>query len=538
MDLSDSDSSDPLRPSASERESQKVVPFICRVKPTLWWLIVLGIFEAAFMLCAPFFVLADNTRSSRNIHHAPSHDLGTLVFTACISWPIALLIGWGMTCLAFDLKRGEIRADAVGLTWRTAFSNWKSARWEEITDFYQEHTGYKDSGTKSRVVETSAGKLELRSSYYGIEAIAELVVQKAAHTGNHSWEVKGMRPREEWSRTFTTWTGEQMWTAPVMTGALIFSVVSIPLLSLFSSAKTHPAPRVSMGFWWDVFPMIVFSMILAPFPFLMLWTAIVTWQERKFAWEHREESLVLNANGLVFTSPQKAIEASWDQVQTVTYLPPEKRVTPVVVTTSQGDFTLWKSNGAGNWWQVAPIIRLYAADVLKDETEGIRQQMLLQSDIEGERGAWSGGEVGLGAKRWGFRSSGTRFLLQCASGLIPFGLLLTLLNASNAAPPELDGRPIISWPLYAASCLCCLIALMAVWLWYCRAAVLADEEGLEIRSPFHRPRRASWTSISSMGRDAWGEFVRVEGRKIYFTHFLSPVRLEELRAHIEKHISR
>ncbi|RYG62887.1 hypothetical protein EON80_22275, partial [bacterium] len=77
-------------------------------------------------------------------------SLGDILFVWFLALSVGGVMGFGLLNLALTMKRGEIRADAVGLRWREAFGDWKSARWEEITDYYLDSA----SGTKHPKVET------------------------------------------------------------------------------------------------------------------------------------------------------------------------------------------------------------------------------------------------------------------------------------------------------------------------------------------------------------------------------------------------
>ncbi|RYF38813.1 MAG: hypothetical protein EOO38_24250, partial [Cytophagaceae bacterium] len=111
--------------------------------------------------------------------------------------------------------------------------------------------------------------------------MAEMVAVKAVNARAKAWDAKDTRRDEAWSRTFNSWTGEQKWTAPLMTLAIVFLFSGV----IFLGFDNKPSYKTSMGFWFDIFPLIVAGLIFLPLMALFPWMIVQMWRERKEAWE-------------------------------------------------------------------------------------------------------------------------------------------------------------------------------------------------------------------------------------------------------------
>ncbi|RYG56865.1 hypothetical protein EON80_28900 [bacterium] len=262
---------------------------------------------------------------------------------------------------------------------------------------------------------------------------------------------------------------------------------------------------------------------------LFPWMIVQMWRERKEAWERRHDQLTLNAEGLLFTSPTQTIQAKWDELETFTLLPNRGTIKPVLIGTAHGEFLL-----TSHRYHVWSLLQQYAPQVLEPVRQRAEQEQRKRGDLEGERGAWSGGEVGVGARRWSYQSRDTQFALQCASFVTLCAPLIFLAIWHVNYSGEIDAPAPVVWPQVVGTLLVSSLIVAGGWLWFSRAEILANEQGLEVRSPFYKPRRVAWESIENYGWDGWGEFVLASGRKVYFARVFKPVRVEELRELIER----
>ena len=495
-DSSRSSDDDPLSSSGSLR---------CRINPKLWWTVLLGILEAAFLACGPFLPLGDGASP-----YAP------LIF-AVMGWPMATAFASFCVRTAFDLRRGEIRADEGGLRWRRGFSDWKSASWSEISDFYKKGT--------ARIVETPIGKLELSSNFVGVDKLAELVAGRAVNAPVREWQRKGFSGHESWSLSLSLWSKSQKWTAPLMSAALL----CVGVMFLGFDNEPHGAPQI--GQWYDALALIVALLPLTGLVVAGMGMVWLLWRERHIAWQHRDETLLLNAQGLIFSSLQTRVEANWEEIQSIERVRSPNKIPRVRVHTGQGDFVIHALRDSQMW----PQFRRLAGEYAPHATASLKaqeEQELLQDDLDGPRGAWSGGEVGVGARVFSFRSRGNRLVLACSTLVLAFVPFIYLIHSYALANSEAPFAP--DWILFGSSYGVVALVIAFGWLWFKRSAVWADEAGLLLHFPLRAPRRILWADIETSGRDATGEWVRLKGRRTYFTLFFTPLRHAELLSLIER----
>jgi len=464
-----------------------------RQSPRTWWQVPVIGFGAIMFACGPLIPPSP-------LHPEPPPVGAVIFFEAVASLCLFLLVY--MVC---DIARSEIYANAQGLRWRRGFSKWKRALWDEVRDFYKQGTLH--------IVKTPRGKLELSRSFVGIEQIIEMVPRHALGAPAPMWETRGFRRGENWSLSLSLWDNSQKWGAPFMTLNMLCIVLGVPLLVAYR--PKHGAP-VSMGFWLDVFPLLMMALLFAPIGLGTIWSVVTMWRERQFAWRHRDETLHLDARGLVFSSSTKRIEAAWDEVRDVRRLPREGKFDSFEVETASGNFRLWSLAGSSVWRRFYGLARDYAPIALPSLTE--------QPDMTDEIAPVL--DEAQGIKVWSFRSYNNRLIILCASILLGFAPLVYLISLSSRSFDEAPFSP--SWPLLGGMCVVAVGTIAVMWIWFRRARIVADDEGLELYSPLRRARRIAWSSLEEVGHSVWGDWVRADGRTIYFAHALAPVRKAEL----------
>lgn len=114
----------------------------CRVKRSYWWMPAMIAGIGVSSLFGPSTMPPEQTEVSLWI--------GFLFFSG-----FAVAAFFGAITMVASLLREEIIADEIGLRWRGAFGAWKSARWEEISDFYLE------KWKRTPTIETPYGKLKI-----------------------------------------------------------------------------------------------------------------------------------------------------------------------------------------------------------------------------------------------------------------------------------------------------------------------------------------------------------------------------------------
>ena len=476
-------------------------PIVCRVNPRFWWLVVAGTIEAIFFIVGPSL---DSSKPK----------LGLILMSGAMGVLFLVALAW----IASDLVRGEIRADDEGLHWRRAWGRSHFARWEEISDFYVRVTS---DGT--HFVETPDGKLDLSRYFTGIEEIIALVPVRAVKVRHKVWEKRGFRPDEAWTESLPLWSKSQQWTAPSMTFALLFCGLLIFILSRLEPSGSKP----SLGFFWfDIFPLIMAVLFFGSLGLGFLWMMASLWRERKFAWQHRAHRLTLDSEGLLFEDENERVKAKWDEVQRVEEVEREVGHGRYRVVTEGGDFVLWRLRFSGEMCdKFLARCQSYAPDALESwERQSEGDQSL---DFELNPAPTSAE----GEQTFSFRTRNNRLIVGTIGAVLGLAPLLYLIQVYNSA---IDQPFAPSWPLFGALCATAILISGALLLWFTRALIVAAPDGLRVHWPLRAPRTVRWASISEVGADVWGDWVRADGGKIYWALGLVPARRGELRALIEE----
>ena len=425
--------------------------------------------------------------------------------------------------LAIDALRAQVRADEQGLRWREDMRGWKSARWDEITDFYC--IGWQ-SGTP--VIETPQGKLWLSDRFLGIGALVELVPQRAATATARQWEVRGYRSGEAWETTLSVWSKSQVWTAPLLTLAALY-VVGFGGFAIIAGPRDIGGSRNATAplnlQWFDAVGLVIALLVLGSFCSMMIVPTVLAWRERKFAHAHRDETLTLNARGIRFASATQRVEAAWSEVQRVEPCAKERGgYASYRVITDNGDFTLWSLSSNKIFVRFRSRCESYAPDALKF-LEARDAALTFDAEINPAPPAADGTQT------FSFRTRGNRLLLICVNTVVMCAPLFYLFSNYMRAGDESFAQ---AWLLFGVLCVFAILISLLLYLWFARACIVAAED-LQLHSPFRRTRHICRDEIEALDEDIWGRYVRVDGRKIYWMRGLSPARVAELNKIIGIH---
>ncbi|PQV63371.1 hypothetical protein B1R32_11226 [Abditibacterium utsteinense] len=195
----------------------------------MWWLAFACVPAGAFFLYGPFQIAQDTPQSSPR----------PLFF---IFGPMVLFFWGGAVLLTLSLVREEIIADDAGLRWRGAFGPWKSAHWEQISDFYLSGKSTRFSRVQTSpsmtrpTVETPHGKLKIERSFTNLNEMMSFIASRAVNTPAREWEIFEFRASQNFSQQFAYWTKTQKWQMPSVTFLLVFALIaqigrSIPIFS-------------------------------------------------------------------------------------------------------------------------------------------------------------------------------------------------------------------------------------------------------------------------------------------------------------------
>ncbi len=472
----------------------------CRIKRSYWWMVPVIAGAGVSALFGPTTMPPEQSPSSLLV--------GFMFFGG-----FSALCFFGAIYLVASLLHEEVIADEIGLRWRGAFGPWKSAKWEEISDFYLE------KWKRTPTIETPQGKLKIIPELAGKEGLMALIAERSANAPARGWEMEKLRAHHKYVKRFDYWTNSQKWTAPLSFGTLIVCGILLFGLNYFSPKSAIPAQPIASSRPFDWLSLLMALVGFGPVAALFIFIAPLMWRERTFAYRHRAEHLEISPRGLAWQNGENRIEASWDEVRAITPIPARGfgARTDYRVETPYGDFTVWQwLEGIQLWLQLA---RQFAPQLAPAPP-------ITNLDLGGEAATWSGPKIGEGARIFHFRTSDTRLVLWATTA---FGVVLPLLPMLMTAmkTPDDDPAP-LSWEIYAAALFLVILALTYLWFCFRRAAIWADETGLEWRFPLFKTRRVAWSEIESFGRDENGHFLVANARQRRLFWSVTPVRQNEL----------
>ena len=191
-------------------------------------------------------------------------------------WQTYFLFGVpGIFALAVTpyLLFNRIIADENGLRWRGASPIWKSARWDEITDFSIDSAMPK---YVHQTIETRNGNIHFGEDDSFHQELAALVAASAIQTPYREWGVKGLRPNEKFEIVFVT--RELSWLA------LLSAFVPLMLLALVLMRWVWKAPwlqwqeaRALNGDWVAALAYLMPPLLLAFFVCGMVSIILTPW---------------------------------------------------------------------------------------------------------------------------------------------------------------------------------------------------------------------------------------------------------------------
>jgi hypothetical protein len=366
------------------------------------------------------------------------------------------------------IVRGRIIADERGLRWRGAGRE-KSVRWDEVLDYHK-------MPVKSRtvsVIETARGKLR-PDDWTNSEALLELVPQRARQARAKIWDIRGIRPEDNWPQTFRYDTAENRWMPLFIVGAMLVFPLQI-------FAKSSPARLVSsIQFMWQwngpgltiAFLLTLFVMALS-MPLLMGAIMLPLWRDSR---ARREESLIATPRELTWQRGADRRTIRWEDVSDFYRVESGavKTANNYVIETPRQKIE-W-TRALGGSLQLARIAERYATNA--------RVTKWTERDLNA---------VADNAPRrvWTYRNNTNRALLWLLAAMccLPaFGVAIFYLVPTGTAPaPSTD--LIVSavlWPL------------LALWTWwrYRAARIEIDERGITQHTAFGA-RFLAWHEIES-----------------------------------------
>ena len=343
----------------------------CR-PPALNWVFV--------ALCAPTGVMMWFGAHNPTKAGPPSASEAAFVQTCAV----ALLVT--AAALAVWQMRARIVADADGLRWRH-FGGWKSARWEEVRDFY-DRLPSQAPGQRSlfwAVIKTAAGSVRFSNDWTDAGALQEQVERRAVNAAVRQWDLLGSRPCDSWPRVFRYDTWQNIWTPRVLLKLALTALgylLTPPLQQAMSQAG-------QVGWGVTLAGLGVYVLLIASLGAFFL----MPLAQYRAAARRKAERIMVDTNGIVFEDGAQRVAAAWADV-TGYGIAPGSGILAVryVVETRQGDFDFLAVLSGATLLQA--IIRRYAEEAADKEW----RPRVNPEALGGEASRWSGGQVGVGAR--------------------------------------------------------------------------------------------------------------------------------------------
>jgi len=432
--------------------------------------------------------------------------LSSICFALCVIGLI-LAIVWG--------KRGAIVADEVGLRWR-GLGAWKCVSWGEVSDYYARRSGQNASETAiAAVIETASGRINFGSPWTDCKPLQEAVERQATAAAAREWGLRGTRLCDPWPRRFGYDTFSNRWSPRLLLKlSLLFVVYALvqPALSLTGLAAL-------LGWRMTLMTAALYLLLTLPLAVMLLVRPLLDFRAVQ---KRMGERVTLNPEGLVFEDGTRRVDARWDEV--TGYGIAAGKYT---VETGGGAFDFLGSIGSG--LLLRENIRLYATQAADTEWKA----PLGVDALGGEEARWSGGQVGVGARVFHYRTRSVRgVLLFCLVLFLVCCATMTIIQLSNVSG---SGSFVSQTALFVSMG---FFWFLYGWRYFCVAGVHLDEDGLTQISPFGQTRlawaqvRDFWVIFNSEGKVTGYRVEGRDGRRVRFGQTI--VEREELKAEIAR----
>lgn len=440
----------------------------------------------------------------------------------------AMIFAFGAYLLLLCLRH-TIIADKDGLRWRGVLGGWQAARWDEITDYYDDHL------PKACVV--VAGNRTLRLSLIvddkseNIARIKEQIQARATSARTAEWARLGTRRIDPFPRTFRYWDRTRWLGYSIATSmSLLFGVVVV------FGAIVAVRATANMAGWQGTLPLAtgiaVLTLTVLYIPFRVIGSACE-------AYRRRGESITVTPETLCYenTANSQRLEVFWNDVSDYFFQERTGRRTPgrftIVLRGADEKQITWTGLLRESSLLLA-IVQQFAPKPAKVEGETFAWRNKTGTNLVGgsDPATWQSGAVGIGNRVFRNQAKQHRGMLTAYTGLI---LLYPILWAyvSWANP----GRTRVGdlWWITA------LIAAPTLWGWFCyfRIRVETDETGITHVSTFAK-KHLYWYAVADYaegdGGITPGESIILtgrDGRRMWIRSSLNGYK--ELKDEIERY---
>ena len=348
---------------------------------------------------AGFFGVMAGTGALLPANPPPLHPVLEAVFFGTVSVACLLAAAW----LMWWTLTARILADASGLRWRGRFG-WKSARWEEVRDFYDDLPVRAGRDSGQATIKAPSGTVSFSRQWTNVGPLRALVARRAANAATGEWGLLGTRSCDRWPRVFRYDTWQNIW-APRILLKLV--------LTGFGYAFAKPIQQ-AVG----LAGLVGWPMKLALFaPYLLIFflyagPLLFVFAQYRAAGRRRAERIRVDMEGIVFEDGARRFEAAWADVTGYQIAGGAGALSArYVVETRQGEFDFLAALSGATLLKA--IIQRYAENAADREWRA----RVDPEALGGEAARWSGGEVGSGARVYHYRTRAHRAMLGLPLGL-------------------------------------------------------------------------------------------------------------------------
>jgi hypothetical protein len=364
----------------------------------------------------------------------------------------------------FYLLYTEIRATEEGLCWRT-WRGWKSARWDEVTDFYEKRI------EKANIIETPAGNITIQNEIWtNWKPLREIVARRANKALNSEWAERGARQQERWPLVFDYDTPDNRYAGR------FFTLMGLMLLVAFVILMTEPGPRAARNVPELGGLFLVISLLTA------LGIRIAYNTQRQAIRERGQQRITATSDGVTFEDGQNRLYFAWEDISLV-YKEAGGGLSSfaryiVVGMKGQFDYTAALRDG--------PMLSLL---LTHRAPKAVEQGLDFQTDVE-DLGNQEN-LTGIGEHIYHYRTRSNRMLVWMAAMPALAGVLMVWMHLRGWTVRENN---------YEAWILAILFTIPALWAWwrYRAASIRTDATGITQYGLFGK-RFVAWNDV----RDYW-----------------------------------
>lgn len=404
--------------------------------------------------------------------------------------------------------RGAIILDKNGVRWRTAFSGWKSARWNEIESCDLRLTS--NTTQWKFVVSTRNGAFSYTRCFQNAEQMAPFAARFCSFIPPET---------ENWPRFFGSDSFENRvmpWIAFPVLGAYLLGI----LWKLFSSSPSYWVTQISFVREISGWPLAIFAVVAAITLMVILPALIllVFWDGWKRNFPRRSEFFRANQDGVTYqNAPKPPLFVAWAELQ---HLHTESRYgAPGLAQhrfeTARGELH-WNSALQG-WEEFDRLLHHHAPDLPRTVARSLRMSFSDAPDPAAETLIFD------------FKTRELRAMLA----LFAFFTLIYLGFAIFGAPPG-KGDPAPQWVFAIAFVVLGAMTTYGVML-FRSGQITLDSRGITWKLPL-KTHFAAWQEVHEL-RTGRSTFLRVGEAKWSLAMPFSPAHFALLLREIARRLN-